>query len=441
MPVSTATAHTSTAQWSGYPPPQPAVDRAQGWRRRLKLATAVTTAALLWQLAPVVAGSVIPPAAVTQPAFPTEVSYSWWTPTLSESRIDRATMLYINRPDDIPEYQVVLLGTDGSAYRKLRGDGPVDADGYPPAAILSADGTALIYGTGVTPELTVVTLSDGARRRVPVPPGRQVQPVSITEDGRTVLVTSTDIDDPDACADPGVIDLVTGELRLWPQLCGLGVGALSADGTRIAALERHSHPEPELDSTDLVWIDATDGRVMGRIGGPGYDHVALDANAWSADGNRIAVGGTACSGGSPCATALWVVDVSGTLPATREVPLSRSEWFEDVHALGWRDESTVLVAEGASPLTFAWVDVATGDREVFSSYRADWTGADLLQPQAARNLLPQWHVQNRQPDRGPFAVVAGAATWAALAGIAALAVPVRLPRSLARRRELRSTWE
>ena len=432
----------STPQWSRHQSPQIPVDRADGWRRRLAVATAVAVGVLLWQLGPVVAASGIPSSPVAEPAFPTEVSYSWWTPRLSESRIDRASIMYVNRPDDLPEYQVVLLGTDGSSYRKLGDDGPLDADGYPVTAILSPDGSSLIYGTGAAPEITVLALSDGSRRTIPVPADRQLHPVSVTEDGRTVLVTSGDPNDPNACSDPGLIDLVTGELRLFPQLCGLGVAALAPDGTRIAALEHHSRPDPDLDTTDLVWIDAADGRVTGRItglDGPGYHHLQLDANSWSPDGSRIAVAGSTCSEGAGCRTSLRVVDVSGAVPAAREVPLSRSEWSEDVHALGWRDASTVLVAEGMSPLTFAWVDVATGERQVFSTYRADWTGADLLLPGAARNLLPQWHIQSRQPDRGPFAVVANAVTWAALAGIAALAIPVRLPRSAGRRLELRST--
>lgn len=431
MSISTPQANTpqsNTPQWSRYRPPKVPVDRAQGWRRRLKVATAVTAAALVWQLAPVVASAALPSVPVTEPAFPTEVSYSWWTPKLSESRIDRATMLYLNRPDDLPEYQEVLLGTDGGAYRKLGTDVPLDADGYPVTAILSPDGGSLIHGTGVAPEITVTTLSDGSRRTIPVPAEHALHPLSVTEDGRTVLVSSGDPYDPDACAVPGLIDLVTGELRLFPGLCGLGVAALSPDGTRIAALERHTQSDPELDKTNLVWLDAADGRVRGRIsglGGPGYHDVQLDANAWSADGRRIAFASSTCSGG--CRTSLWVVDVSGAVPTKREFPLSRTEWSENAYALGWRDTSTVLVAEGKAPLGFAWVDVTTGDRDVFSTYRPDWTSADLLRPQVARNLLPQWQVQPVPADRGPGATVAGAFTWSALAGIAALLIPVRLP--------------
>ncbi|MCU1444060.1 MAG: hypothetical protein JWQ59_2210 [Cryobacterium sp.] len=149
----------------------------------------------------------------------------------------------------------------------------------------------------------------------------------------------------------------------------------------------------------------TDTRLSAAGGGQ------LDGDAWSPDGRRFAL----LSG-----KILRVVNLTAAGSAEETVTLPG---VASGSAIGWRDLGTVLVHTRAEADTneseFSWVDVESGAREPFASYAPNFTGASLIAPDVARDLLPVWRVEDRQADRGapptlltiPLAVLLGLVVW------------------------------
>lgn len=358
------------------------------------------------------------PARLADPVFPSTIArYSWYTGMLSSDRFRAASLQYQNGVGvefmDTP--QSVLLSTDGSTYRRLNEAESLsipEDQGDPAVSLLSPDGTFVVVGSaGRTGDVQVVTLGDGRRRSVPVGEGRTGLPVSIGSDGRTVLLATSEevvnrYAEPD---DLGLarLDLRTGQILDYPAIRGVYAAALSPDGSRIIVTSRRG--------AELV--DATTGRVTATLGGARA--LTLDGDAWSADGRLVALVDR---------SALVIVDASGPQPVQRHL---RLPGMEQATAIGWRDQSTVLVHGftdlGENTSELYWVDATTGEQESFASYAPNFTGASLIRADAARHLVPRWQVRQRPVDRGPLPLPVGL-LLAVTAGLGAAAVAAVLRR-------------
>lgn len=384
----------------------------QARRRSALRSSSIGMGAALVVLALVYLPGLREPAHVADPVFPATIArYSWYTGMLSSDRFETASLLYQNGVGvefmDTP--QSVLLSTDGSTYRRLNeaesASIPED-QGDPAVSLLSPDGTFVVVGSaGRTGEVQVVTLRDGRRRSVPLGDGRTGLPISIGSDGGTVLLaTSEEVVDRYADTDDlglARLDLRTGEVIDYPETRGVRAAALSPDGSRMVVTSGRG--------AELA--DAATGRVTATL--DGSRRLSLDGDAWSPDGRLVALVEE---------SAVVIVDVSGAQPAQRRLPLPE---MEQPSAIGWRNESTVLVHgftdTSANTSELYWVDTTTGEQESFASYTPNFTGASLLRADAARHLVPRWQVLERPVDRGPLPLRVGI-LLAVLAGLGAAAV-------------------
>jgi dipeptidyl aminopeptidase/acylaminoacyl peptidase len=183
------------------------------------------------------------------------------------------------------------------------------------------------------------------------------------------------------------LDIVTGHLRDYPAVKNVHAAALSPDGSRIVVTSGRG--------AELV--DAATGRVVVTFEAP--SEVSLDGDAWSPDGTLIAMVDRA---------AVAVVDVTGRRPVARRLPLTGIMYGS---AIGWRDESTVLVHAvtdtSSNTSELYWVDVTTGKQTSVATYTPNFTGAALVGPDAARDLIPLWRIEHRTVDRGPLPLTIG----------------------------------
>jgi hypothetical protein len=386
--------------------------RQRGSRR--SLIPAITVAVVLI-LVVVVQAAVAPnakPGGAT-PVFPREVAaYSWWTGMLSSSSVDAATMVYQNGAgvESMDYPQAVLLGAGGGAYRRLDSAESlgISADqGDPAARLLSADGTFVVVGkANMGGGVEVTRLGGNDRRSVVVGDGLSVIPLSIAADGRSVLILTSEtilsgvFDDHFKLHGAlSLLDLETGAVRDYADLTDVSAAALSPDGTSIVAETGKA----------LVVVDAVTGEVADiRLSA---DAGRLDGDAWSPDGRRFAL----LSG-----SILRIIDVTAAEPVGEAVTLPG---VRSGSAIGWRDMSTVLVhtrdGDYDNDSEFSWVDLESGAREPFASYAPDFTGASLIAPDVARDLVPRWRVDDREVDRGPpplsltvpLAVLVGLVAW------------------------------
>ena len=251
--------------------------------------------------------------------------------------------------------QSVLLGTDGSTYRRLDEAEALsipEDQGDPAVSLLSPDGTFVVVGSAVrSGQVQVVTLGDGRRRSVTVGNERNALPISIGSDGRTVLLTTSD----------EVVDRYAETKELGLARLDLQSGQV-VDHPKIRACTRPGSPDgSQIFVTSIrgvELIDATTGRVTTTLDGP--RETLLDGDAWSADGRLVALAER---------SALVIVDVSGLRTVQRHLRLTGVEYAS---AIGWLDQSTVLVhgfTNGdRNTSELYWVDATTGEQESFASY-------------------------------------------------------------------------
>ena len=165
-------------------------------------------------------------------------------------------------------------------------------------------------------------------------------------------------------------------------------------------------------------IDAATGRVTTTFAAP-YE-VSLDGDAWSPDGTMIAMVDR---------SSVSIVDVTGQRPVERRLPLTGMKYGS---AIGWRDRSTVLVHgvtdSSANTSELYWVDVTTGEQTTVASYTPNFTAAALVGPDAARDLIPRWQIEQRSVDRGPLPMIIGL-LFAATVGLAGAGMTSVLTRS------------
>lgn len=351
------------------------------------------------------------------PAFPrTVASYSWWTSPLGAGDIDRATAIYQNGVGveflDVP--QAIVLGDDGSTYRRLtiaESRSTAADQGDPARSVLSPDGTFAVIGSGTrTGEVTRVTLADGSTTDFAVGEGLDAVPQGITGDGRTVLLLAGEAPmsrytDADFALSGTLLalDLDTGSIVDLPSRGAVHAGAISPDG-RLVLIG---------DESGFSVIERATG-VRTEV--PLDRAAAVGGGAFSPSSSRFAA-----SDG----TMLHIHDVTGS-SLSRAWPLTGLEYAQTV---GWRDDDTVLVQgwtdSGANTSAFAWVDVATGEVDVFSSYRPDLTGAAMWVTSLAADLIPEWTVTDTRDDRGFLPVVIAAILGSGAAALAWVCTPRR----------------
>ncbi len=193
--------------------------------------------------------------------------------------------------------------------------------------------------------------------------------------------------------------------------------ALSPDGSRIVVTSGRG---AEL-------IDAATGRVVARIDAP--SEVSLDGDGWSRDGTTIAMVDRAT---------VVIVNLTGRRFVARRLPLTGVTYAS---AIGWRDESTVLVHgvtdASANTSELYWVDVTTGMQTSIASYTPNFTGASLIGPDAARDLVPQWRIEQRRADRGPLPLSTGL-LLAVTVGLVGAGMTSILGRWISARRSVRT---
>jgi len=356
------------------------------------------------------------------PLFPRTVApYSWLTPQLTPSTVDAALMVYQNGVGveffDVP--QAVLLGTDGSTYRRL---GAAEAltipadQGDPAEARLSPDGSFVVIAqAGGAGNVVVMSLADGKQRIIPIGAGRSAIPASIGADSTSVLLLTSDepmspLSDLDfrLHGTLGLLDLESGELREYPDVSDVNSAALSPDGTAIAA-------DTE---AGIVIVDVRDGSVVKT--GLETAGMLLDGDAFSPDGLTF---------GYLAGNVLNIVDTSEATPTGRTVALEGTGYGTLV---GWRDVSTALLhwseLDGSNASHFSWVDVGTGEQEPVSDYATGFTGAALGGPDMARDLVPTMQVRDRSADQGPLPL-ALALVFVGLLGLAAWGLTPQRPRA------------
>lgn len=353
--------------------------------------------------------------------FPSEVAtYSWFT-SYGDLGMP-ATMVYQNGigVEFMDSPQAVALGSDGSTYRRMgvpeQRSVPTD-QGDPAAMVLSADGTfVVIAGANGHGSVVVQSLVDGTARDISVGAGRSAVPLSISSDGDRVLVIVgqgelSRYTVPPRSGTLALLELSTGDLLEY-SLPGVTSAALSPDGSRVVAQS----------ASGAIVMDA-DGRGIRELGSE-LEGQGFGDDAWSPDGTRVVTilhesewvdtpTGRMLAG----VATLHIVDVATT--TTARFPIDGVEYAA---ALGWRDDDTVVVQgyEDDNSAQFRWVDAATGAAETFAIYESGFTGASIGSADLARDLVPDWVVEERPVDQGwvvgilagvAVGAVVGLATW------------------------------
>jgi hypothetical protein len=298
----------------------------------------------------------------------------WWPGPVSaaDSPPGRAIALYGHCHED--NVCGVLLGADAVTYREVPVEWP-----HPQTAALSADGTAigLVEERGVeSRSVRVLDLASGRTAHTGIQLGWQDRVLAWSPDASRLAYSSG-----------GTLQLLDVERGVTDDLdMDAGAVVFSADGKRLA-----------VQVSDVVSLVGLDGRVERELPVSGG---SLAPAGWSPDGrtlalhhNLLAVDGV---------TLLDTETARVSLPVPGALVTERA-----VEALGWRDETSLLVHRQGGALDA--YDVTTGER----------TRAAVLPPtddvrslQLASNLTPYADTRPAGTfDRGPL----GLAWWLALA--------------------------
>lgn len=412
--------------------------------RRRRVAAVVAVVALV---AVVAGGAGLlrtgPPAAVPggpfgTPSLPSRIApYSSLTSSASRSPGGRAVMLYqFGNGELFNQFQPLALGADRDTYRQL--DAAEGTRGIRPW-LLSPDGTTAVVTDDVAEvdALTLVDLTTGRRRSVPLPASTGAVPLAFSPDGRTVAYAAVKLpggdpynDMPSEMRRSGVLvlaDLATGRVSTLTGVTPVDAASFSPDGARIAV-----QTGPKIQVVDRT------GRV-GHTIDPPLEHTLTTNAAWSPDGRLLAVrGSTTSSGGNGIVTYqqrivfLDATGEGGTVPA----PIVAEEM------LGWRAADRVLarVAAGDGPGELRDLPVAGGPGTVLSRFDAGSSceyGTQTCQAyeiRMATGLIPSLVVRPADPDRGPWP---GWFTLTVVGGSVLMVAVVSLLVTLIRRRRRR----
>jgi hypothetical protein len=279
--------------------------------------------------------------------------------------------------------QAVVLGADGTTYRRLRtaesASTPSD-QGDPAPFLLSPDGTSVAVGTtGTGGRVTVVDLMTGGRAHLRVRAGSSVFPVAWSADGDSVFLSTPgglydryagrqpEADwglhraDLDAPAGEAVTDLPTDPAHratAAPLPDGTGLLVASGDGTQLRT------PDGE---QVLVADVGLPGELTPTSVSPGGGRVAT----WTVSGS------------------LWVAELEdGRAAGGAPVPVPG----ERPMIVGWLDADHLLVSthdNETSSLRLHLTSVEVDSGEAVELLVADrgWTGAAVLNLSAAAQLL------------------------------------------------------
>ncbi|GAA3216193.1 WD40 repeat domain-containing protein [Dactylosporangium siamense] len=364
------------------PPPPPGyldtvLTVARRSARRRRAVTLATWAAVLLALVAVAVPLVRPP---SQPATPSTratlpsrfAGYSVLTADASRSPAGRAIALYgYGNGELFNMHQPLVAGADGNTYRRIA----AMQDRELPAALLSPDGTRVLFGDerGAVTDLQLLDLTSGRQRPVPVGQAVGVRLLAWSPDGRYVAYSaapvSANTDNAGNFVDHEVartgtlriLDFTTGSSTPVPTATPAWTAAFASDSRRLAVqVGKQLHLLDASGASSGVVELPADRQLVGNVG-------------WSLDGGAFAtmpmpVGGQA-DGNTGHDTYLTERQTLTFVPAPgvgRPLPPS----FDAVQLLGWSSPEQVLVldADAVGHLTIALADLRAGTRRVLSRF-------------------------------------------------------------------------
>ncbi|MEV0273620.1 hypothetical protein AB0H43_33025 [Hamadaea sp. NPDC050747] len=363
------------------------------------------------------------------PTIPDRVApYSLLTGEVAASPPGRALMIYEYGSGELfNEWQSLVLSADGDVYRQL------GAVAKRRQWLLSPDGRTVILAEDarVTTALTLLDLTTGKARQVPLAQAMGVVLLAVSPDGRQVAYSSAPLPEDMSAGNSiefqnaqlgtlSVVDLTTGAVTAVPGYQPVVAASFSPDGRRLAIQAKRKISIITLGGGSAVPVDL-----------PGEWGMAPQ-NAWSPDGTRLA-------------TTTWRTDSWQTLDGGTASAYVVDSWYgyglvdlatgthRQLNAstdtfLGWRDRDHAIV--------FAPSGLDNGDDEIAEvaldgGARTRLTGFDTgktcelgtqtcqtLRLTVAAGLLPDLATRPAgDPDRGPWP------TWVWLAvGVPLLAV-------------------
>jgi len=431
---------------------------SQGRRsvRRRRLTTVLVAAAVVLLVAGL-AGVVrphangLPPAdrGSGAPTLPDHIApYSSLTGSVSDSPPGRAVMIYeYGSGETINVWQALALSADGDVYRQI--DAAYEGSGQR-QWLLSADGRTVILANeqSATGALTLLDLTTGKVREVPLPESSGVVLLAVSPDGRNVAYSSAPLPEDMRSGNAiefqnaqngklSIIDLTTGAVTAVREPLDLPVvaAAFAPDGQRLA-----------IQAGPYIRIVSRDGRIVTNTVSHSPDIGLVPQNAWSPDGTRLA-------------TTKWREDTWQTLDGKTAGAYVLDSWYgygvldlaTGSHRPITADTDTFLGWLGSDrALVFTPSTVDNGDDQLaevaldgpgrttlsrFDTGRSCELGMQTCQTfklTVAAGLLPELTVRPAgDPDRGPWP------TWALLAVAVPLVIVVLVAGWIVRRRRLR----
>jgi hypothetical protein len=393
-------------------------------RRRRIGVVAVWTAVVLSLavlVAPGVQSSAQPAAPSRKPGLPDHFAgYSLLTSTVTKAPPGRVIALYgYGNGEAFNMFQPLVVGADGDTYRQV--DALEERDS--PSALLAPDGTHVLLGDnrGATGTLTLVDLTTGKRRSIPVGDPVGVRLLAWSPDGRYVAYGAAPLTVSDgtinfvdsAVARTGtlrLLDLSTGQSTEVPAIKPAWTAAFAPDSRRLAVQVGQQAHLLDLDGRQSGSVRIGGGRELAANVGWSPDGRFLATVPWAADGPF-----TGTVGGNTNHNVFLSLngDVSFVPVAPGDTPLP-APVQDVVQLLGWRavDSVVVATANAAGQLSLTEVHLGTDTRRTLSRFDTGSScelGTQICQVydlQLATGLLPDLSVRDAgRPQRGPWPTV------------------------------------
>lgn len=429
-----------------------AVGRRSVRRRRLVTTLAVT---LVLVLVGVLVGTgavpprhrgLLPAGPPARPSVPDRVApFSFRTGTVSDSPAGRAVLIYKYGSGELFNvWQSLALGADRDTYRHI----DAASEGYE-SWLLSADGRYVVLASNdrLSDQLTVVDLTTGAQRRVPLGGRRATALLTASPDGRYVAFSSAasnrDLMNGEqamfaqARGTLHLLELTTGRDTEVPAVSPATAAAFAPDGRSIAVQSGSDTSVYTLDGQRRWRVPMDDGQGL------------LPRVAWSPDGRLLATIRWESYPDSMAPTwtegekVVFVTADGGNGPVPAPLTVS------GVDVLGWRSGDRIVALRGDigdGYDTISELPLDGGPPRVLSRFDRSHTCEYWTQPcmeldvSAATALLPELTVRRGDdPDRGlwPLRVRLTALSAVLLAGLVTALVVRRVRRR--RRRRLLDT--
>ncbi|MGW5670234.1 hypothetical protein [Micromonospora sp. NPDC003776] len=397
-----------------------------------------------------------PAAPAAKPSLPDHFAgYSMFTSTVTSAPPGRAIALYgYGNGEAFNMFQSLVVGADGDTYRR------VDAmeERNRPSALLAPDGTRVLLGDdrGATADLTLVDLTTGKRRSIPLGEPVGVRLLAWSPDGRHVAYSAAPLTRSGEFGSVNfveaevartgtlrLLDLSTGRSSELPAIKPAWTAAFAPDSRRLAVQVGQTAHLVDLDGREYGSVPVPRGRELAAEVGWSPDGAFLATVPWLSDGPFNGSSG----GDTGHGTFLWKAgDVQfmpfpggGTAPAP--VP-------DVVQLLGWRSPGSVVVAtvNDAGQASLAEVQLGAGGRRTLARFDTGRTcelgtqSCQLFDLHVATGLLPDLTVRDAgRPQRGPWPRVVNAVIAVVVLGAAFLLWRRIRPSARGRRKPMDQT--